>query len=925
LIALSAGTVLAQETGSISGTVTDASGAPLPGVTISVAGLLIPPTTTQSGSNGAYRFPALPPASDYELRFKLEGFQSRVWDQLIVRLGRNTQIRAQLELSPIEETVVVSGESPLVDVSNSGKGNNITERYLQSIPSARDPWVILQQTGDFQTSGFNVGGSASGQQQAFTTQGSKPSDTMWTYDGADVGLSGSGASPTYYDFDAFEEISISTAGNDVSIQTGGVRLNFVTKRGGNSWRGSGRFYHTDGDWQGYTVSDPATGELVGGRTEDDFYPGYTGDSIDQIQDFGIEVGGPIMRNRIFVWGAYGRQLIDTFVGQTPDNTQLTNWHAKVNWHVGPSTVVNFAFMQGSKTRRGSGASAFRPTETTLDQDGASPSYTLKLQHTWNDGHYLETSVNHFPSWWTMEPLGGRNTQSGFDWLTGAASNTYYFRDVSQRSTSVRADGNLYVAGETLDHEIKYGSNYRYTHDSALEGWPGGVVANFYGGPWLAQLYQDLVEENAGRRFGVYAGDTLSHGRLTINAGLRFDVQAAELLPSAVGASPLAPEVLPAVSFPGFDPGFNWEALSPRLGLTYALTENARTIVRLNAARYGSQLRNWEFSYANTTRGNWVAAEWEDLDGDGLVSANEVGAPVFVSPGFDPSNPNDPLPNTITETSPPWTNELVVGIEHEIDRSLAIGANYVFRKHGGFTWAPLRGEDDPSFWEPVVQDVAGWGELTVYQPTRPRSNSRVYKERKNFDQTHNGLEVYARRRFADGWMANASFSFGNTLEHWRGPGSYTDPTNIEYWNGQPRFHGGQNGTWGASRWNLKLSGMVQLPAGISVAGYGQAREGGIYERWVRSNPRAFSTPPARAVIENFGDTRLPVFWSIDLRAEKTFDVGDRSSLHLIVDAFNVTNNDIVLGRQSQQNSPYAGRITKVLQGRTIRLGLRYVLR
>jgi hypothetical protein len=916
----------AQETGSISGTVTDVDGAPLPGVMITVDGALIPTATTYTRANGTYRFAALPPASDYALSFELQGFQKLVQDQLIVRLGGDTQIGPQLALSAVEELVVVSGATPLVDVKNTGTGANIDERYMQSIPAARDPWTMLQHTSGVQTNSPNVGGSESGQQQQFQSHGTKHEDTMWNYDGADIGASGAGASPTYYDFDAFEEIQISTGGNDASIQTGGIRLNFVTKRGGNAWRGSGRFYHTDGAWQGYTVGDPETGELVGNYTADELWPGYIGDSIDTLQDFGAELGGPIVQDRLFGWGAYGRQLVNTRVGIQPDNTQLTNWHAKANWHLGDSTVANFTFMQGRKTAHGVGAGARRPEETTWNQDGTSPSYTLKLQHTVNDNHYFEASLNHFPGGWGRDPIGGTDTQTGYDLATGVWSNTVSVIAVTQLSNSARIDGSSYVAGSSMDHEFKYGASFRHTNDTARESWPqGGFAAFIQGRPYEAWMIQDWVENNQGDRYAFHAADTMSAGRLTLNVGLRFDHQSANLQPSSAPASPIVPEFLPALQFPGFDPGFSWNSLSPRFGMTYALNDNATTILRFNAARYYSQLRNWEFSHVNTTRGNEVDFQWSDTNGNSLVDPGETGAVRWISPGYDPANPTDPSLNVVTETSPPWTNELIVGIEHEINRTLGVGANVIYRKHGDFTWAPRAGSDDPNAWEQVTQIVPGYGELNVYQPTEQLAPNTVYQTRSGYGESHTGVEFYLTKRFSDRWMANASFNFGDTVENYSGPGSYTDPTNIQFRNGQPQFNGSRFGTWGASRWNAKASAMVQLPAGFSLATFLQAREGGINPQTVRSNNRPNGAGRVDALVENFGTSRLPTFWSLDLRGEKTFDVSDRGRIHIIVDAFNITNNDIILGQEGRINSSLNGRITEVLQGRTIRLGVRLVLR
>ena len=140
--------VWAQETGSISGVVTDPDGAPLPGVAVTLNSVQVPESTIYTQANGVYRFPALPPGSgQYNLTFSLEGFQTIIQEGLDVRLGANSQVNVTMTLSTVEETVTVTGTTPIVDVKNTGTGSNISEEYMQSVPSARDPWVMMQQTG----------------------------------------------------------------------------------------------------------------------------------------------------------------------------------------------------------------------------------------------------------------------------------------------------------------------------------------------------------------------------------------------------------------------------------------------------------------------------------------------------------------------------------------------------------------------------------------------------------------------------------------------------------------------------------------------------------------------------------------------------------------------------------------------------------
>ncbi len=359
--ALPGARLLAQDiTGSMSGAVTDPDGASLPGVSVTVNSGLVPTATLYTQANGVYRFPTLPPGDDYQLTFALEGFTTVIQAGLLVRVSGDTRIDVAMTVSSIQETVTVTGATPIVDVKDTGISTNLTERYMQSIPSARDPWVMLEHTGGMQIDRQNIGGSESGQQSGFNAYGSIRSDTVWSYDGAVITeMTASGASSMYYDFDAFEEISITTAGNDPSVQTGGIHINFVTKRGGNQWRGSGRFYITDSSLQSDSVSD-SEGNLTGNFSEEDLFPGYIGNSIDSIKDFGVEAGGPVVGERLYVWGAYGKQDIAQLVGRTPDATQLTNWHAKVNWHLGDRAVVNYTFLHAEKTKQGRGAGPRRP-------------------------------------------------------------------------------------------------------------------------------------------------------------------------------------------------------------------------------------------------------------------------------------------------------------------------------------------------------------------------------------------------------------------------------------------------------------------------------------------------------------------------------------------------------------------------------------
>jgi hypothetical protein len=293
-----------SNTGQISGRATDSSGAVLPGVVVTVTGpAMLQPETSVTAETGTFQFVGLLPGQ-YTVRFELSGFRTLVRENVPVTVGTNTTANAGLEVSALEETVTVSGESPVVDTRRVGTKTNFTQEQLQNIPSARDPWVMLERTPGITMDRTNVGGSQSGQQAGYISRGANTTNNKWMLDGVDIGdQAATGASSVYFDFDMLEEMQISTGGNDITQQTGGVGINLVTKSGTDQIRGSGRYYVTDQSLGSTNLTDELRAQ--GART---------GAPIQNIKDYGIEGGGPIVRGRAWFWGAYSKQDSEVGVG-----------------------------------------------------------------------------------------------------------------------------------------------------------------------------------------------------------------------------------------------------------------------------------------------------------------------------------------------------------------------------------------------------------------------------------------------------------------------------------------------------------------------------------------------------------------------------------------------------------------------------------
>src|SRR5678815_2150518 len=288
-----------QQTGEIFGKAADTSGAILPGATVTVAGpALITPRVAVTSETGTYRVPELP-IGTYSVTFELAGFKTTALQEIRVTIGFRAQVNGSMELSTVQETVTVTGASPLVDTKETGTKSSFDLETMQNIPSARDPWVMLEKTPGIIMDRANVGGNQSGQQAGYISRGASTGNNKWSIDGVDItDMAATGASPIYYDFDMLEEMQVTTGGADVTQQTGGVGINLVTKSGTDRFKGSSRYYQTSEKLESNNIDSGLRAQGAG-----------SGAPIQNIRDYGFDVGGPIAKSKLWYWGSYGAQDI----------------------------------------------------------------------------------------------------------------------------------------------------------------------------------------------------------------------------------------------------------------------------------------------------------------------------------------------------------------------------------------------------------------------------------------------------------------------------------------------------------------------------------------------------------------------------------------------------------------------------------------
>jgi hypothetical protein len=951
---------LAQiQTGNLYGTTVGPEGEPISGVTVTLSGGGAP-QVTKSDEQGRFRFPGLPPGT-YAVDAQADNFIARR-DEIAVNVGRTADVELRMVLPEVIDVVAEKGGS-LLDFHDTGHQTTVTLSELESIPTARDPWAVLQTTPGVLTDRINVGGNESGQQAQYVGPGSAGDQAVWSLDGMVVtDMSAVGSSPGYYDFDAFEEMQVTTGGSDASIATGGVILNMVTRRGTNDWRGSGRYLVMNDSTQSDLEFDQADlgqpGAWNNNRTQSSF---KQGNRIDSVVDWGVELGGPVVRDRLWVWGSYAKPQIDLLtISDFPDKTTLESWNLKLNGQLTPSNSVTAFAWQSDKVKIGRDASPQRPPETTLNQSKYGPDPTAwKIEDTQilGSSFFVTGMYSVVNGGFQLIPQGGESfafRDTGLNWHNG-------FREVliQRPQEQVKADAASFFNTGSLSHELKFGAGYRTAEQQSVSRWPGGGFECCGG---LLLLAREANLRAQGEYANVFLQDTVTVGNLTINLGLRYDRQGGENLPASVRANPVMPELLPAVQYAGGDAGFEWETVTPRLGLTYALGAEKKTLLRASYSRFADQLATGALAFLNPVGGQ--AYRYFDTANNGgpVLDPSEVGPEVL-----DPSanlNPYtlEPLQSNAVDPdlNAPITDELLFGIEHALRPEFVVGLNATWRHSTGILEAERlvfdsddpfsrdnidqvgrvhRGDDYvPSSVTGVTPD--GTPYTVNYWELRPGVSTRDGLRLENGDreQEFQGASLYFNKRLANRWMMRGNVSWQDWT--WDIPDSENqDPTDgvaggivdgSQVIQGSGTVSGAKGNVFISADWSYSINGLYQIapnsPWGFNVSANLNGRQG-YPIRYARRifrdtiNAGAGTDVPVSADADTF---RFPDIHVVDLRVEKEFRLSDMG-LTLGVDVFNVLNESYVLQRQSILATNTSDHVVEVLSPRVLRVGVRLSFR
>ena len=930
---LAAATAEAQQTGALSGVVRDNQGGVLPGVTVNVTGGTLGGATrsTVSTDQGLYSLTGLPPGS-YTVAFELTGFSTQTREGVAVQVNRTTRLDMELGVGGLQETITVSGETPVVDVSSTVTQTNISKDLYEAIPTGRNPWVMAGLVPGVVTGRLDVGGTEGMQQYNLEAFGSADSQKSFSIDGLKTNWAGGsgGATMQYYGFEMYEEYNMQTASGTAESDVSGVYMNMVTKSGGNRFASDHNFYFMNDSLQGDNIDDDLRTRLglaSGGQT------GAAGNPIDISYDWSSTLGGPIKRDKLWFFGATRRWRLDQFqIGarnadgsQAIDDNRIENYMGKITGQATASTRASFMFNRNLKYRfhrRDSPYLFVEDLATTL-QDQPAQNFVAQVNQVVGQRGVLDARFGRMWGEFPSRYQDGATEIALRDTVRNTRINAAEIQSINPNHR-YQANGNFsYFVPSLLGgtHDFKVGVQLSWERMAYDRIRNGDILLEMRDGvPFQAQIANTpIVSDHKMETWGAFVQDRWVIGRATINVGVRFDGSSGYLPEQSSPAGRYVGER----SFPKTDIYDFSMNIGPRLGISYDVFGNGQTAVK---AYYGRFYNQFGSEIVEATNLNALATQnvaWTDTNGNLRLDTGELGPiPAFARGLFPTFDQN---------ADRPYSDEINVGVEHQLIQNLAVGVSYHRRHHRqGLGLIDTARPADAftaearTFTNPESGQVEN---ITIYKlrPEYGTQQNRVITNVDALESDYNGVTFDIQKKMSNRWQLLAGLS----LQKHRGfdhSGTYT-----------------QGGTLGACAivndpnclinreggsvftdvpWVLNLSGSYTLPwQDITLAAKYNARDGDPLNRTqVFSFTNATLTQPSVTVrVAPRGTDRTDtVNQFLDLRASKRLRLGP-ASLEGTIDLFNVMNANHVLLQNEALGTTW-GRPTRILTPRIIRFGL-----
>jgi hypothetical protein len=880
----------AQTTSTLTGTITDSTGAVVPGATVSISSpsLIGGTHSTVSDSQGIYRFPSLQPGV-YELTAELQGFRAVKRTDIRLQLGSTITMDVALPQLTATETIVVSGRASMVDVKSSASNTQIDNEMLQNLPTGRfQPDVVNLAPGI--TNSVAYGGTAS--------------SNALLVDGVDVSDPDGGSPWAFFNYNWIQEVQVVGLGANAEYgEFTGVAANSIVRSGSNRFSGLFEYLTERNSWLSNN-----TGSLPADLRED-FKPR----EIDTWFDTTAQVGGPIMKDKLwFFTGIQYAKFLDRPAGFNGPFTSEKDprYIGKVNWAASPNVKVEGFYEWDKFDITGRGAGPDRPQETTVLEPAPESNWNGRVTWTIDSKTLLDVRNGGYVGYFPIEPTPPQTRSSPyprFDESFNYSVNAPYYGRFDRKRNVTAATLTRYAdkfVGKS--HEFKFGFEFERSKIINEGGYPGGRLYYDYGGaPYLVYLWDGYVQNATNKRASLYAQDTWTvNDRLTINPGIRFNFNRG--------------------SVAGKGTVLKTNPISPRIGAAWDVTGDHRNVVRLHYGRYHDALLGGTYYFMDTSQQHpkYTALVLGTNDFE-IIDTIDVANNVGIDPDVKPS----------------YVDQYVAGIERELIPDLSVQVQYIRRNYENFmaftdtgaTYDPVQRRDPGPDGELDTEDD---GELitvfnksgdTFYLMTNPDNATRTY----------NGFQIIVRKRFSHNWQTATSYTWSRT----RGT------VNNNFGSNAPASSStsdtGQSGVFANPNrailsdgpavfdytHHFKAEGTYRIPywGGFNISGIYRYITGAAWGR--RAGIRDLDQGSETVRIEPRGTHRVDALNNFDFRVEKTFVFGQQSrTAGVFVDIFNVNNQGIPNSEFSRPIADTSGSTFGEPLGwidpRLVRLGVRF---
>ena len=881
-------------TGTIDGTLSDTTGAILPGATITATGdALMAPRTVVTDRDGSYRFLALPPGR-YTLSFEFPGFDRRAREGVPVRLGVTTTIHAVLEPGAQREVVTVTGGAGLVDRRETAIATAFDAGELRRLPGSRTIGALLAATPAVQLTRIDVGGSTAFGVGPFSVYGTGG------YNRPTIeGISVSNMNPFAFapDYGTFASVSVGTGAYGPEWPSPGLHVRVVTKSGGNRYAGTLYAAYQRGTWQAHNIDDD---QIARGAPVADGLGPRESNRLLRYHDLDGDAGGYIRRDRLWWYAsmrAHGSASRRVLFPTVPLETWVAAVTGKTTWRLRDDHRV-IAFAQASRNRepirldgflRG-GAAVHLGVESTSAQRATGLVWKTEWNAIVGRRLLLEARAGQFAASRAERPNGHSPRTEDLRRPEVSGGNRDWRTD--WRNTQFNGSLTAFQTGWGGHHELRAGVQLARTMAAEhwLHAYPGDVLHVTENGiPREVYLFQTPSRADSGQWwYAAHLADTWQvRDRVTLNLGLRLD-RFRTFLPAQhhpAGRFNPAP-----MSFAAVPDVASWTVAAPRLAGSVDLRGDGRTILK---ASYGLHwlppTTDFGFNLNPNGRVWWERFKWADASGDRRWQAGEEFALLDTRGG-------EPLASIDPGLKLAYVQEITGRVEREIGAGLLVSTGLVWRgerQQGArqrASWpieafsVPVTLRDPGPDAAPGTTDDGGDLQLVELRPELLGEARIVVLNPPYADSDYLTWETSAMRRFSRRWSLFASFAHAWNRDHARVYAGQVVRANEYPATPNDLIHTDARGRHAYRDWSFRAHGTCAGPFGLMITPFVRHQSGQAFGRTLLAR---LNYAPIRVLAEPVGARRQDHVTLVDVRIEKVVRLGGER-LTAFVDVYNALN-------------------------------------